>query len=311
MPGKELTTLTIRSNRLKPQLEQARKEKPRKLVVNASLGFSGSDLEFLSELTWIEYLEILIEKKVDWAPLMRLPNLRSLSLNLRSDIRLSEMPKLERFNGVWGKGLELDGCRSLRSVTLDDFDETSLIAISKCRHLQHVGLTARGLTSFEGLNHPELLSLTVIGSRTSLSLAKLRGAPNLVEFEAKRCRRLEDLEALTALQSLFEIRLFDLKEPISAIAFVRDLPQLQGFRCVGTNIIDGDLTPLTNLKWIGIDYKRHYSITEVELHEIVKRRGGAAIVLPESYERRRADLLQRRRTVAKRGGFSLFETLDT
>ncbi len=165
------------------------------------------------------------------------------------------------------------------------------------------------MKSLKGLSHPELLSVHIMNCRRSLSLENVVGAPHLVEVTINRCRAVSNIAALSSLKDLCELRLFDIKEPIPSVHFIEKMPTLLGFRCVGSKIADGDLGPLTRLKWIGIDDKRHYSLTEQQLHSIVRERGGSALVRPGDYARHQRDIRNRRHSVAKRVGFKLLPSL--
>lgn len=287
------------------QLSSLRSSRGRTLVLNDSLGFSEKDLTFLDELTWLEKIVIVSDRKFDFSPLYTLVNLKTLHTSNLRDFDLSRLPNLRDFSGTWHESLNLSGCHKLNKLALQAYQGTSLEKLTPCRHLQYLGLVARNLRSLEGLAHKELLSMKAAYCRDKLSLVEIGAAPNLVEVTFDHCKQLTHTRFFSHLQYLAQLRLFDIKTPIDSVGFVSQMPQLLSFSCIGTKILDGNLHPLSKLKWIGIENRRHYSLTESQLHATAKARGGGAFVSAGDYDILESDINLRRKQVAKQAGFKI------
>jgi hypothetical protein len=296
--------LTLRSRGLRQQLALARRYRPNVVNVNDNDGYEEDDLVCLQTMPWITDLDIVISRDLDLSPILSLDELRSLSVNRRLNIDLSILKNLEECYGIWSERSNLEKCSSLLAVGLDDFAK-NLGYFSKCSRLQHIGLTKPLISSFVGLDNKELLSISVSNVRESLSFAGISGAPHLVEITISECKAISNLEEVAQLTELYELRLNKIKSPLKTLSPLRGLPHLMGLRFVGTKIVDGNLDFLRNLKWVGFDDKRHYSVTEHDLDQVLRAKGGGAVVMPSDYERHRSDIVEWRDSVARKHAISL------
>jgi hypothetical protein len=71
------------------------------------------------------------------------------------------------------------------------------------------------------------------------------------------------------MKTLRVLRLNECGE-IPSLALLDELPALEEFRFVDTNIADGDLRPVLRLKRVGFLRKKHYSHTPEEVDAIIR-----------------------------------------
>lgn len=98
----------------------------------------------------------------------------------------------------------------------------------------------------------------------------------------------ESLENLNILQSkkfvagenllkLKKLKVLRLNEcgPIQNLDFLKNFPNLEDFRFVNTNILDGNLKPILehpSIKTVGFFNKRHYNIKDVEMEILLEEK---------------------------------------
>lgn len=89
-----------------------------------------------------------------------------------------------------------------------------------------------------GLRHAEFHYL-----QNLLSIHPLEDLPRLASIEFDNCKKLRDHVSIGKSRSL-QRALFNHCGSISSLGFLREMPTVREFRFVGTDIQDGDLTPL-------------------------------------------------------------------
>lgn len=137
--------------------------------------------------------------------------------------------------------------------------------------LVYLELVHSNIQNFEGLSR-----LGALRRLETHYCVKLEDAAGILEIadslewlhinQAKKFQ-LSDLVRLTNLRVLC----LNVCGPLESLAFLREMPRLLDFRFVGTNVVDGDLTPLMDhpsLVSVGFMDKRHYNLRrkEVEAH---------------------------------------------
>jgi hypothetical protein len=262
-------------------------------------------LEFLSSFQFVESLKIDVDSTIDTAPLVDLPNLRKLEIGSGISISPSMLPRLVSFSGDWSHIVGTFG-HDLESINLVNFNAT-VDCFAACSRLQHLGLARPSLESLHGFRNPHLLSLKISNNRCVLDLCGISGCPNVVEIHVSDSAGIDSIESLVGLHELYELRLNNLRQEVTSLSFISEMNRLQGLRFVGTQITDGDLTYLVNLKWTGFDNKRRYSHRDRDIDAILRSRGGGAVVVPGDYGRHEADIRERRLEVCSKLGIDVSE----
>jgi hypothetical protein len=169
-----------------------------------------------------------------------------------------------------------EACTSLRLLDLSRYrpksrDLTGLpaLAVEDLTLVQSPLRTIDGIERFTGLRRLELSYLTRL-ERIG-AVAGLAGG-RLERLECLKCRKIRDHAAVRAADSLKVLR-FNACGDIPSIAFLNEMPNLEEFRFVHTNVLDGDLTPLLRLKAAGFFAKKHYSHKPEEVAAIIGQEG--------------------------------------
>jgi hypothetical protein len=224
------------------------------LVLQVERGAKLKDVEFLNRLPNLRYLEISGSVRDD-SRAFQLPELQELVLLTRSK---APVPNLVRSNL---RRVGIDSQRDLRELSrLDDLTDLSL------------WLWAGSDFTFLG-RKPKLRKLRVEGAKQIASLAGLDGCPNLEEVElvdlrvrslapladAQALKRLWilgrpempewttlDLADLSQLHELVELRVTN-AGAVRSVQPLAGFRNLRDFRIGGTDIADGDLSPLKDL----------------------------------------------------------------
>ncbi|MDQ8020646.1 MAG: hypothetical protein REI94_02330 [Moraxellaceae bacterium] len=167
--------------------------------------------------------------------------------------------------------------RSFKSAGKDmrDFPATSA--------LRYLHLTLGNLTCFEGLDRFPGLRRLELGHCLKLEHdAGLEQVKDSLEWlhidQSRKFRPGGNLLQLTQLRVLCLNDCGSLPD----LSFLEAFPRLLDFRFVGTNVEDGDLTPLLRhptLCSAGFLNKRHYNLKSVQVEQVLRPRHERAIAL--------------------------------
>jgi len=277
------TTLHVDSDRIEECMKYYREMKIDSLCVNPVRGYRVNNLEFLRD-----YVEDIKELTIvapwafqfDLSPVLTLSNLQSLTLSDTEPLPLNEFPQLKKFYGYWHKELNLDGCEKLELLSLSRYKSKTkdMTEFPELPSLIDLELVQTTLTSFAGISRLQRLRRLELAYLTKLeTLDDVLDLPGLQVLDVLTCKKIKNAANIRALKKLRTFKLNDCGE-IPTLNFINDMPALEEFRFVDTNVLDGDLTPLLKLKWVGFLNKKHYSHTSEELDAILRPKGGSAVV---------------------------------
>jgi hypothetical protein len=167
--------LGMESHRLEDCIERVRRDRIKGIFGSPSFGFTGSNLDFLSNMSWVEAVWF-------W------------DVNLKSVDALYALQDL-RFFGVHPKRPAIDFSRfgKLRRVVVEPQKKDR--GLSELRHLELLNVwhyrPKEG--DFSSLPLPPSLTQLQINWANTKSLESLPPLPNLRRLEVHRCRNLEYL----------------------------------------------------------------------------------------------------------------------
>ena len=168
--------------------------------------------------------------------------------------------------GAWGLNVSLNGYKT-KSGNLKDFPSLPMLV--------DLGLIQANICSLEGISRFGALKRLELAYLSKLQwLDELAQLP-LEVLDCQNCKKLQRHEVVRELNSLRVLMFNDCGE-IPTLSFLNEMPNLEEFRFVNTNIIDGSLRPLLRLKWVGFLPKKH-SHTPEQLDAILRPKGGSAI----------------------------------
>jgi hypothetical protein len=121
--------------------------------------------------------------------------------------------------------------------------------------VQASNLTISGIDRFPGLRR---ITVDYFPKLVDLSLLTTFADGPLEILEFGNCPKLARHDQVRAIRSLRRLA-FNKCGEIPSLSFLEDLQALESFSFVGTNIVDGDLTPCQRLQFAGFLDKRNYS----------------------------------------------------
>jgi hypothetical protein len=234
-------------------------------------GFKSNDLSFLSRYPSIEHLTIMDSEKLDVSTVSSLRNLDYLKIlgSTRQPIDLASFPLLRDLQIQWWPRLRFgETLPSLRALTLSHYKPSSgdLTALPVIPHLEELHLVRcrklvlTGIGRFSRIKKLSVSYLPGLADISPLSAFE-NGVMKSLEFQS--CPHIANHDQVKVIQSLKRLA-FNACGEIPSLGFLYELPALESFSFVDTNIIDGDLTPCLRLKFVGFFDKRHYSHRSAE-----------------------------------------------
>jgi protein phosphatase 1 regulatory subunit 7 len=259
-------SIFIESDRIDACMDYALQNHSGHIAISPLGGFRLPDIAFLVCFPWVEHLTILDSEMIDISAVSSLGKLRHLHISgpTKQPLDLAAFPLLEELSVRWWPKLRLgDTLPSLRVLGLSHYAPTSgdLTGLPQIPLLEELGLvqaqnlTLSGIERFLGLR---CLSIDYFPRLVDLSplTAFADGVLEILEFG--HCPKLAHHDRVRVIRSLRRLA-FNQCGEIPSLSFLNELPALESFSFVNTNIIDGDLTPCLRLQFAGFFDKRHYS----------------------------------------------------
>lgn len=258
-----ITTIWVDSDRIDACLEYYRDQNIHLLGISPMRGYKIDNLNFLNVYTDVSGLVIVFPPSFEFnmSPLLALSNLRSLTLSAPVRLPLTHFHKLREFRGYWHKELQLSGCDKIEQLDISAYKSATgdLTLFPDLPSLKHLALAQTSITSLRGISKLNLLkSLSVAYSSKLEALDEIDTLSGLELLDFQKCPKLKQYDVLRTLKNLRVLRINGCAE-IGSLGFINEMPRLEEFRFVNTNIVDGNLTPLLRLKRVGFLPKRHYS----------------------------------------------------
>lgn len=265
----------IESDRIEECMAYYKASDLSRIAVSPFMGYSLSDLEFLKDYPYVRGVELPTAGKIDVSGLRYLAGLEVLRIaESREALDLAQFEQLTRVGAEWHPKLRItEDCRRLRVLGLRKYKPTSkdLSELAELPALEDLSIVQSPLTSIRGVGRYRKLKRLELSYLTKLEsiagIEELSGS-RLEILECEKCKKIRDHAAVRAVPSLRVVRFNDCGE-IPSIGFLDDMPNLEDFRFVNTNVVDGDLRPLLRLKSVGFFKKKHYSHTPEEVDEIL------------------------------------------
>ena len=265
------------SDRIDEGITYIRKHDIRYIGINSYIGYKAPDIIFLRELRdFVEGITVS-EAHYDISVLNELHRLVFLGYadNKKTIIDLSNFPSLTTLACEFSKRLlSLEACEQLQNLTLTGFRprDKTVCVIPPLSSLRRLSLFVTNISSLSGIGKfPILEELTVYKASHLTDISALKEVTNTLKMlEFDYCKRIGNYEALREATALRKLIIGN-SAPIQSLSFVKPLLNLEFFSFVGTNILDGDLSPTIGLKYVGFENKRHYSHT---FDEIAGQRDG-------------------------------------
>ncbi|WP_394548673.1 leucine-rich repeat domain-containing protein [Priestia aryabhattai] len=235
--------------------------------------YKKEDIDFLFQCNHIEYLSIHGEYLKDISGIYSLKNLKGLGItSINLDIDLAHLNTLESLTLSWNKKFKnINQLSNLKGLYIWKYNpkNKNLEEFKELKNLENLHLTQCRVESLQGIQHLNKLSSLDIAYLSSLK--SLEGLENLdvsLKFlKIESCKNIQDMSVIGLLKNLEQLSLPRCGE-LPSINFIRNLKKLTGFSFLGTNVLDGDISPCENLSQVYFTNKKHYSHKEKDFIEL-------------------------------------------
>ncbi len=265
--GKYGPRAILRASYSERVLKYLKERDVRELELNSGKGWSGSSLEFLSELPNLRVLEVHDFALQSDRAIHALHKLRELHLftYCSSELRFENFPFLEECSLEWRpNATSLFGCHGLKAFFVNSYkgrkDLDDFAALQNLERLGILNAPVLGITGIETLKKLQYLRMGNLKR-----LRRLRGLQELVHLEElnmNACMTGGAIEEVAALHKLRRLIMIDC-DKIASLKPLLALPYLEEVIFPGsTNIVDGNLSVLTDLpclRKVAFKNRRHYS----------------------------------------------------
>jgi hypothetical protein len=238
--------------------------------VTNSHGYNLKDVDFLSRYTDIKKLSIS-ETILDTTGMYSLSNLERLIISgKKRKIDFNFFPNLNKLTLDWSDSLiNLDQCKSLESLAIySGYNPKTkdLKDISSIHWLKKLEINNSTITSFEGSEKFD--SLVELEFNYCSKLEDICGfeksKKKLKSLLFNHCKSIKNHECVAGFDNL-NILAFNNSGTIKSLNFIKKMSSLSSFRFVGTDVLDGDITPCIGLSYVSFTNKKHFTHKMEEL----------------------------------------------
>ncbi len=242
------------------------------LRLSTSMGWQGSDVDFLGGIPLLEAVEIYARNVRDISVLEKLPRLRLIGLEceLRTAVRLDQLAMLETFKSTWSDAVSsVLACSTMLRFNIVDWAFEDLLPLERFSKLRQLRLTSKKLQKLAGISRLKGLEFLDLFACPQLSdLAEIAAVSSLGRIELDGCKRLVDIAPLCELRALTHLTL-DNCGAIASLSPLRNCNALESLSFLGTtDIQDGDLSVLEGLprlKELRFKRRAHYDRTREQI----------------------------------------------
>jgi len=230
-------------------------------------GFNLPDLAFLKRFPEIEMLVVLHSEIVDISAVNCLPYLKYLQLTgeFKQEVIVENFPSLRELRVRWTPRLRFGGrLAALRTLSLSNYrtktkDLSGLVALPGLQELELVQTSISSLTGIDRFLGLMRLSCSYLPKLLSIApIAETFAGRSLTTLEFDHCPKISDHYVVRLIKTL-KVLHFNYCGEVQSLRFLNELPLLEDFRFVGSDVVDGDLRPCLSIPSVGFVDRAHYS----------------------------------------------------
>jgi hypothetical protein len=238
-------------------------------------GYEGSSIDFLHQFPMVRDVTLVhpVMGNFDLRPIEGLVGLRGLTVSGPLLLSLKCFPELRTLRGEWCTGMDVSSCKNLAVLQLSSYAprSKSLVDVPALGSLREVILIKPNIVSLAGIERFALQRLEIAYAAKLTDASAVGAIETLESLELVRCRGVDVAGLSMHLRRLRSLRVRDGAD-LASLGFLKQMPLLEDFRFVGTNVVDGDLRPLLGMRSVGFLHKRHYSHTPEQVDAILGER---------------------------------------
>lgn len=236
------------------------------IELNDGKGWNGESVDFLKNFPNLKSL-IIIDlriKSIDSIYYLKKLNNLELITYCKDSINFQTFPELERCNFEWIRHSEsLFELSKLKSLFINNYTEKNDDSFSNLTNLIELSIFNSKIENMFGIF--KLKNLEKLRIANLKKIESIKGIDQLVELqdlEIQKCRAINSISDIFQLEKLKNLHLIDIGNVIS-FKGIENLHRLETLIFYeSTNIVDGDLLPITKLKKlskISFQNRKHYS----------------------------------------------------
>ncbi|MEW4265197.1 leucine-rich repeat domain-containing protein [Priestia megaterium] len=259
-------TVIINDKYLDECIEYINKHRVKSLDITNEY-YKKEGVNFLLQCNHIEYLSIDGGYLKDISGIYSLKNLKGLGISsAKIEIDLGNLSTLETLTLSWNKKFKnIHQLSNLKGLYIWSYNpkNKNLEEFKELKNLESLLLAQCRIESLQGIQHlNKLSSLEIAYLRTLKSLKGIEGLNSSLKFlKIEACKNIQGFSTIQTLSKLGMLSLPRCGE-VPSINFIRRLENLEAFSFLGTNVLDGDISPCTKLKQVYFTNKKHYSHKE-------------------------------------------------
>jgi Leucine-rich repeat (LRR) protein len=241
------------------------------IFINISRGWGGgADYSFLSKLVTIKALSMIVGESKNLSSIEKMIALESIDLtvNGKEFINFKELRNLKKcFISWWPKAASIFELSTLEELYVDNLklkNYTNFIIQSKANKLTIGNSQIDNLNFLKDQQNLTVLNLFNCKKITNFSI--ISSCSKLKKIDLSGCH-LKDLSFIEELKNL-EVLIFADTGEIESLKAITNLKALKAIWFSGkTKILDGDLSPLTQLpmlSMVSFNHRQHYT------HKVIK-----------------------------------------
>ncbi|WP_143164984.1 leucine-rich repeat domain-containing protein [Chryseolinea serpens] len=245
-------------------------------IRNVELSFNTQrttrrDITFLK--SHYDFIEgISITGNLDITALGKFVNLRRLLVQTAPAqvIDFDNFPLLQECRIEWSKKVKnIDRLKSLEILHVWKYKMDDLQGIGGLRSLRELSVIRSSITSLEGIGSLDALERLELGYLRKLnSLHGVERVSNLRRLDIDCCPHIEDLSPVQELKNLEQLGTYRCRK-INSLKPLKYLTKLDIVYILGgTDIVDGDMTPLIGRKDATIATRKHYTHSSGEIDKL-------------------------------------------
>ncbi|MGM0924055.1 MAG: leucine-rich repeat domain-containing protein [Bacillota bacterium] len=259
--GNEETRVIIASKYLKECIQYVNSQSIKSLSIDFEY-YNEQGLDFLKECPNVE--KILIDNPYlkDFSGIYHLEKIKVLIImDGKANLDFTKISSLELLKLEWNKKVSgLGHLINLKSLEIKSYKphDGTLSELTNLSKLEELILNHGSVNSLDGLKDNIALKSLGLYYLKNLHCINEIILTNVQELIIENCKKIGNIQEIKAAKELEKIILSDCGE-IDSLKFILGMKKLKFLSFVGTNILDGDISPCIGLEYVGFINKKHYS----------------------------------------------------